>query len=222
MMTETALTGSREAHPSPAGARLSPVQPGMASIARRLTARLGPLFLAGYRRLFQHHNYIFRYTPDGPPPARPKGLEILRFADFTAVPDSLMAQLCAFRGPRYCNCVQQELRRGAILWVGIQDNIGVASQFTRRGSQFRHWFLPLLPDDLVVFGGSTAPSARGQGIMPYMIFDHVRCELRGGSCAYADCKVWNAASIRCIEKAGFRRIATMKPLSRRESAGRIA
>jgi RimJ/RimL family protein N-acetyltransferase len=52
-----------------------------------------------------------------------------------------------------------------------------------------------------------------------MIVDHIRNELAPPGRAYADCKVWNKPAIRCIEKAGFRRIATKHPLNRQEVVG---
>ena len=134
----------------------------------------------------------------------------MRAAD---VPPSVIDELICFRGRGYREIVTDEFRRNSVFWVASLNGLVVASQFSRSGKCFRRWFLPLHDDDVVVFGGATTPIARRKGIMAFMISHHVRQERKPNAGAYADCAIWNEASMRCIEKAGFRRIARFRPLT---------
>ena len=192
---------------------------GWLGVARRVMARAGDALLAGWRRMFSNRNHIYVYEACGVVPALPAWLKVHRFERLADVPPSYMEALAAFRSPQYVRSAAEELSKNGVLWVAAVDDRAVASSVSRRGKYFRRWYLPLRDDDMVVFAGSTAPSARGRGVMAAMLVECFRRDCQGRCCALTDCKSWNRAAIRTIEKAGFRRIATMKPLRRKDALG---
>lgn len=179
----------------------------------QLKGRLAWHTLRLTRRVLFHRNYVYQYDANSSVPTRPEGLVIARYTEYSDIPTAVVHSLVRFRGDRHPATIGEELSDGAVLWVASHSGEVVASQFTRTGEHFVEWFVSLEDHDLVVFGSGTSPAARGQGIMPYMMYDHVRQELRGEGRAFVDCRIWNKPAIRCIEKAGFRRIATCRPLS---------
>ncbi len=187
---------------------------GLWGLARRAVIKSGGWLRSVWRRLARNRNHVFVYEGPVGAAAMPEGLIVTRYTCLEEIPGQVLEGLIGFRGQHYPECVRQELTGNAVLWVGMINDEVVASQMTKLGHHIQKWFVPLDSRDLVIFGGSTEPTYFGRGIMPAMIQDHMANEIRGGGRAFADCKVWNKAAIRCIEKVGFRRLVTMKPLPR--------
>ena len=168
-----------------------------------------------FNRRFRRRNHVFRHEP-GPGPACP-GLDLSRYDRPEQVPDHVAAAVIAWTGAASWAWTLLELQEGAALWIGWLDGTVVGAWMSRPGALFRAWFVPLNSADLVLFRGSTAPAFRGRGVSPAMMSEIVARALPPEGRAYVDVSVHNAPSIRAIEKAGFRRIATMKPLSRKQA-----
>jgi len=103
--------------------------------------------------------------------------------------------------------------------LALLDGRLAGASVSRRGDHFKRWFVPLRPHDVVIFRNRTLPDFRGRGLCPALMRHVMAHELAGDGRAYIDCRVYNKPSICSIEKAGFRRIATMKPLRRKDALG---
>lgn len=184
------------------------------SLRRRVWRRLS----AAYNAAFRRRNHVYRWEP-GPPLAEDVELLVERFELADAVPFAAREAIESWGGERAWRQDEEELRQGAVLWTGRWRGAIGSAWMSRPGALFRAWFVPLGPADLVLFRGRTSPALRGLGLSPAMMRAIVARELRPGGKAYVDVSVHNAPSIRAIEKAGFRRVATMKPVSRKEAYG---
>ncbi|KJS28616.1 MAG: hypothetical protein VR64_23855 [Desulfatitalea sp. BRH_c12] len=112
-----------------------------------------------------------------------------------------------------------EMKYGASMWVGLVDGQISHRKFVRRGHDFKRWFVDLNEDDIVLFREQTYPGYRGRGIGPAVSRYLMNALLREGGKAYSDCNIHNMSSIRALQKNGFMRIATMKPITRKQALG---
>jgi len=142
----------------------------------------------------------------------PDGLNIARYADLKEIPQQVLAELVDSHGPQFVDNLRKELAGQAVLWVGLINGRIAGSLLTRLGCHITRWFVPLRDHDLIIFAVGTVPEYRGRGIAPTMMRHTMVTELEDDGRAFIDCKIWNKASIRSIQKAGFRWIATKKPI----------
>jgi RimJ/RimL family protein N-acetyltransferase len=177
----------------------------------RVWRRLSRMFNETFRR--RHHVYRFERAAG---PACP-GLVLDRYDRPEAVPEDARRAVLRWGGEPAWRTDVEELRDGAALWIGRLDGVVAGAWMSRPGALFRAWFVPLRPEDRVLFRGTTAPELRGRGLSPAMMREIVAREVPPGGRAYVDASVHNASSIRAIEKAGFRRIATLKPVTRNQA-----
>lgn len=189
---------------------------GWAGLVRRAASRFGSDLQMVWRRLAQNRNHIFVHDPDAPRVHGPVGLQVSRYTRLEDIPPSVAGELQAMGGSGTLETERWELEHHAVLWIGMLEERVVATSMTRRGWHYRKWFVPLADDDVVIFRNATARQFRGMGICPALMQRIMQDELEKGARAYVDCRVYNQPSIRSIRKAGFRRIATMKPLRLRE------
>ena len=171
--------------------------------------------VAAFKRVFRGRKHVYRYE-HGPGPACP-GLAVQRYDRPEDVPDAVREAVIRWGGEQAWTWDVVEMNDGAALWIGLLEGAVASAWMSRPGSLFRAWFVPLRAEDLVLFRGTTAPELRGRGISPAMMREIVARALPSGARAYLDVMVHNAPSIRAVEKAGFRRIGTMKPLSRKQA-----
>ena len=171
--------------------------------------------VAAYNRVFRgrHHVYLHerRVLPACP------GLTVERRDRPEDVSDAVREAVVRWGGVKAWSWDVLEMNDGAALWIGRIDGAIASAWMSRPGSLFRAWFVPLRAADLVLFRGTTAPEFRGRGISPAMMGEIVARALAPGGRAYVDAAVHNAPSIRAIEKAGFRRIATLNPVTRKQA-----
>ena len=169
--------------------------------------------LTVWRRMFQHRSDVFVH--DSPTPGRPlpTGFVVARYATVAELPPDVVEELTALRGAESVAADQREMRHGAVLWLGRLNGQVATLLLSRAGRHYRKWFLPLRPDDIVVFRFQTLPAFRGRGLIGALLAEVLRQERRGDARAHTDCRVWNTASRRAIEKAGFRHVATMRPMT---------
>ena|GEM_PF-6116121 len=190
---------------------------GWLSLFRRSFARVAGLCLAGWRRIARHRNHVFVYDQDSPSTEPPAGLTVLRLTSQAELPDEIRAAMRARIGDRSLETDRWELDHGGVQWISLIDGEFAASAMSRKGRHFAKWFVELENHDVVIFRNVTVAEHRGKGICPATMREIIAREVRDGAQAYVDCRVYNRASLRSIEKAGFRRIATMKPLRQKEA-----
>lgn len=176
-----------------------------------LLARVGRRLAAAFNAAFRRKNHVFRF--EGPPAPVGVPVEVERYDRPESVPEDARAAL----GERAWTQDAWELKEGAVLWVGRCEGIVASAWMSRPGERFRAWFVPLAPKDIVLFRGRTFPEQRGRGVSPAVMREIVARELPPGAQAYVDVSIHNRPSIRAVEKAGFRRIATLKPVTRKEA-----
>ncbi len=188
-------------------------------LSRSLFGRAWRRALWFYRRRFQNRCHVFVHRGPFPPEHR-DDCAFHRFDRFDDVPQDVRDAVVAYRDASQLEMDAKEIRDGATMWGASCDGVLASVVFTRRGRDFRRWFLPLRPDDVVVFRLRTYPAFRGRGLAPSLMRQALHEYMQEGNDAYIDCRVYNKPSIRSITKTGFQRIATMKPIRREEAIGR--
>lgn len=168
-----------------------------------------------WRRLVQDRNHVYVFDAQSASSHLSDGFTVQRFDRLEAVPKGYVS-LLEKRIARYRPIMYSEFPDGGILWLGFVHQQLAACQWSRRGKHFSRWYLPLADDDVVIFGVVTFEEWRGQGLAPAMMQYIASRETGGKGRGYIDCKIWNASSIRAIEKAGFTRLTTLRPLPARK------
>ncbi|MCH8806568.1 MAG: GNAT family N-acetyltransferase [Planctomycetes bacterium] len=192
---------------------------GWLGVARRVMVKAAGPLLAGWRRIVQHRNHVFMQEGPAQTGSAPPNLTVVRCDRLEDLAPELLATMRSRFSPSSLEVDRWELGHGAVLWVGLIDGRLAGVSMSRRGDQFKCWFVPLRRHDVVIFRNRTLPDFRGRGLCPALMQHVMFHELAGDGRAYVDCRVYNKPSIRSIEKAGFRRIATMKPLRRKDALG---
>lgn len=192
-------------------------QHGWSGVLRRATMGVLAPLRRLWLRLAHHRNYVFVFDPTLPEPVRPAGMVVERYDRLNEVPEEVRAALVGEYGAASLGVDEWEMDRAGVLWVALVEGQFAGASMSRRGRHFRKWFVPIQDDDIVIFRNRTSPRFRGRGICPALMRHIIAYELIGGGQAYVDCRVYNKPSIRSIEKAGFRRIATLKPITAREA-----
>ncbi len=176
--------------------------------------RIYKRFRDAYRKRFRQQNFIFQHK--GPfSSERRTDCVIKSFRSKADVPESVKADLLRNGGKKTWEINEMEIDENAVFWVAFKDKHVVSTVFTRRGMCYKNWFLPLNPEDVVVFRLGTFPEFRGRGFAPSLIRQAIYETLKDSSGhAYIDCRTYNKSSINCIKKVGFNCIAKMKTISR--------
>jgi hypothetical protein len=190
---------------------------GWRGLLGRALPRLGNSARDLVHELFYRRNHVYQLDWNLPFVPSPPGFRVERYAGSGALSAELRGAVLRTLGPERLVGDLREMKHAAVLWVGYLDGELAGLSMTRRGAHFRRWFVPLNPEDIVVIRNQTAPTFRGRNVCPALMRRAIAEELKSGGTAYCDCRVYNHASIRSIEKAGLRRIATCRPLSRAEA-----
>lgn len=179
---------------------------GRRSIWDRLRARI----VRSFNRAFRDQNHVFEFDRSAAASAPLRDWSVLRCERLEEVPAAFREGFDAEAGPAGLGSDGGELERHAVLWLARLDGRPAAAMLSRRGEHYRRWLVPIGSADLVLYKARTLPSLRGRGVYPALMREIVARELPAGGRAFVDCKVHNAPSIRGIEKAGFRRVTTVK------------
>ncbi len=193
---------------------------GPRGVVGRVVGKARDVATRVWRRVAQYRNIVFSRGRDGRRVTPTADMRIERWDDWSAFPQAQRDALAATFGARAVAVDESEVRRGAVLWLGWIGAEICGATMSRRGRFFRKWFVPLEPADIVIFRNRTAERFRGRGVCPTLMQHVIATELEAESGrAFVDCRVYNHASIRSIEKIGFERIAVCRPLRRGEALG---
>jgi len=108
---------------------------------------------------------------------------------------------------------------GTNFWVGLFGNRLANLGVSRNGIAIGSYFFPLQPNWAVLSHFVTLSDFRGRHLYLIMLRHIVHTLADGGTDKFfIDCTDWNLASIRGIERAGFRRIG----IGRVERKGKVA
>ncbi|NGP53696.1 GNAT family protein [Thioalkalivibrio sp. XN8] len=149
------------------------------------------------------------YGPEKHPTA-----EFMAYREIEVIPPPVAAAIVERESEAHFAQDLAEVQDGSVLWVATVNGAVAGVRHSRRGKQFRHWFVPIRENDMVIFRGRTYPEFRGQGISPSMHRHIMHSELAPEDRVYADCALYNKPSRRSLQKAGYHPIATMKPITR--------
>jgi RimJ/RimL family protein N-acetyltransferase len=156
---------------------------------------------------------VFRYDPSAPRVAQPEGFSARRFGTAGEISEDLADTLTVQYGDEIVRTDLIGIKdRGCVLWVACMGPEIACIALSRTGRHIPRWFLPLRESDIVIFRVNTMPEHRGKGVSPALTQFILANELTTEATAYWDCKIYNRSSIRAAEKAGFSRIAKMRPL----------
>jgi hypothetical protein len=185
------------------------------SFFRKFRDRIATLL----NKTFRNRNHVYIFDPDSKEPPGPDGMVLQRYERVDDIPEAIRESIITEIGIKAYEQDLREIRLHSVLWLVLLNDQVVAKLHSRKGEYFMKWFVPLRAGDVVLFRARTYRDFRGRGINPRFQRMIIRKEVATDRNAYVDCKVYNASAIRGIEKAGFRRIATMKPISQKEALG---
>lgn len=95
--------------------------------------------------------------------------------------------------------------KGCELWLGQLEGKTAGICWSNRQGRRDDYFVRLEETDATILSCFVFPTFRGKGIYPTMLEEMVNMLMRQDQICkvYVDCKSWNTASSRGIQKAGF-------------------
>jgi hypothetical protein len=141
----------------------------------------------------------------------PEGLSVTRYETLDAIPPAVRETVEPDVRERLWSEFASEFANGGVLWIGQIGGTLAASQWCIRGSRLGPWYVPLQPNDLVIYAAGTQNAFRGRGIHPAMIRYIMEHEPHDGGAIYCDALAWNVVAQKNIEKAGYRPILHTSP-----------
>ena len=169
-------------------------------------------------KTFRKRNHIFVKTGPYTEPVN-QLYQVEHYNAFQDVPSIVKQVITDTEGPKSLIKDEQELALQSSMWVAFYREKPVGVLHVRKGEAFADWFINLDSTDIVIFRVRTFPQYRGKSIAPFLM-NQCLFESKGDKGkAFIDCRIYNHASVRSIEKAGFKRIATMKPITRQDALG---
>jgi hypothetical protein len=133
------------------------------------------------------------------------GLTIERYSTRDAVDPAILETLARGIDGRIIRQVDDLFSKGCELWLGRIDGAIKGVCWSRSHTRRSDYFVPLKETDATILSCFVFPECRGKGIYPAMLETMVSLlfaqdQIRN---VYIDCKSWNIASVRGIQKAGF-------------------
>jgi len=189
-----------------------PADGGVRVLCARILKKGRRVWVQVWRRLFRNRHHLVVWDDTTVIPKDPSGMSVVCYEREADLPESFLRILEQRQGQRGLDTLRSEFRNRGLLWLGVINDEPVGYLWTRRGSDFARWYVPLNDDDQVIFAMVTMPEWRGHGIAPTLMRHVVSNRPSEGSKVYGDIVVWNGASLHAAEKVGFRRFATMKPI----------
>jgi GNAT superfamily N-acetyltransferase len=172
-----------------------------------------------YRRLFQSQNLIYRFDRNHAGLKANPDVHVETIDNAAEVSVEVQAELAQAPGAGSVAMTMDELHHAATLWLARVDGRIAGFMLTRRGADFRRWYVDLAPEDLVAYRALTLPAYRGRAVWPTLLAHVIAAARKMNSNVFADTKVYNRPAQRALEKAGFRVIGKQKQMSREEALG---
>ncbi len=155
--------------------------------------------VAVYRRLFLYRTHVYVMRAKEVRLDLAEDFALRRFEREEEIPDGLFET-----GTRFL------FHEGSTLWVATCGGELAACAWTRPADALLVWFCPLARADVLIYAAGTVPKFRRRGLMSALFNIAGRETVEGGHVAWTDCAVWNVASARMMEKAGFTRDRTVR------------
>jgi len=167
------------------------------------------LMLHQYRKFARRRYvvYIFDTVATAPSLDRPASFEVRRYSMPYEVDEQEKTAIEKFGGKFLWLQFEQDLQHGDDLWIGYLGGAIAGICWSTRPQNVDRYFVPLGEKDMVIRKCFTFPSCRNRGVysstLQYMI---AALRAEGAERIFIDCRSWNGASCRGIEKAGFARM----------------
>mgnify|MGYP000365612650 CR=1 FL=1 len=162
--------------------------------------------------------YIFMHSGPFVPPTK-TNIKFDRYDYFDDIPNAVKQTIITNEGMESLENERLEMMHGATMWAGLVDGQVAHIKLIRYGKDFKRWFIDLDDNDIVLFRERTYPKYRGRSIQAAVTRHILYNLLQNGGRAYIDCNIHNISSIRGIFKSGFEKIATVKPITRKQALG---
>jgi Acetyltransferase (GNAT) family len=142
----------------------------------------------------------------------PPGFQVRCSSDTNDIPTNFWSALQAAQP----NTTREEFivpfAERSLLWIGAYGDAPVCYAWSTHGRDLKEWYIPLQPDDIVIFAVVTWPGSRGIGLARNIVQHIALVEGNDSVHIYLDTKEWNLSAQRSFERAGFRRVAVKPPL----------
>ncbi len=133
--------------------------------------------------------------------------EVISLAIIKYATESNLSDILTFQNQRYIDMFKKFLAIGDCGYFAYVDGRCVHRSWVKHTSQTvnLHWALSmeLKRNEAFIHFCETAPSARGNNIYP-AVLSHIVRDFRDKASVMISCNAKNSASIRSIEKAGFK------------------
>ncbi len=179
---------------------------------RKLRVLLRDRVLRAVGPYFANQNVIYKLDRSASPVELPEGFEFrrCRFAD--ELPSQFWEVYRKSQPEVKFEEFVHPFSRHAVLSIGFVNGTPASYLWSSHFPPFERWYVPLEPEDVVIFSVVTFFRFRGLGLARLM----VRCVADaepGVGHIYLDVKRWNRSGQLAFEKAGFRRVAVRAPLA---------
>ena len=162
------------------------------------------------RRTFTPYEHIV-YRFDGVGADQPTLCDIRVERFDTDLPSAVVDRLIEAVGARELRGFRALLEKQAVLWVAFIGDAVAGHLWTQKAQHMGRWYMPLQPDDVVIFSVVTRPDHKGKGAAPALCLhaiDAIASRAGNLPCRfYLDCETWNTVAQRSFMKAGFVPIA---------------
>ena len=138
-------------------------------------------------------------------------LRIDTYSDTNNIPDAMLHMLLPKRGREAARAeISDKLRRGE-RWVCLTQNGDAACWlWAAPGAALPGWFVPLDPQDVVIYSVFTRYRFRGLGLAPRVIHHAANTLAPEGGMVVCGIALWNDPSIRAFGKLGFAPFASIQ------------
>jgi hypothetical protein len=166
---------------------------------------------ARWQLLFNDKKHLFVFDGEPPQVSLSDGMVVERYDALEQIPNEVMDRMREELGDKVVEIwLETEFKEGSVLWILFVDDKFVVRQLTRRGKFIPKWYLPLAEEDFIFMAAGTFPEYRGRGLSPLLKRYILAQEMRTGVRVYGDVKASNVASMRALQKIGFRHIGIKK------------
>jgi GNAT superfamily N-acetyltransferase len=182
------------------------------TLPARAMRKAGRTIVDAWRKYVRRRHHVYSCRASAGPVDLPAGMVIERIDSWEAAAP-WMNMIRPRRTEKHLEIFRRELADHGVMWLAVVDGKFGGHLWSRKGKYVPKWFVPLNEEDLQFFAAVIFDEFRGRGIAPALMRYIMKQEMNGRGTAYVDCAQWNTPAARFCEKAGFKRIATMKRYS---------
>jgi hypothetical protein len=142
----------------------------------------------------------------------PEGFQVHRCTCINEVPSCFWPALRAMDSKSSKDEFITHFSKRGVFWIGTLAEKPACHACSIRARDLKQWYIPLRPDDVVIFSVCTWPGFRGMGLARSLVHHIVSSQGGTDTNFYLDTKEWNRTAQATFERIGFQRIAVRPPL----------